>query len=65
MEEELVTLNSKTPCLSEATKVIDEISVKLSSKSLISKITTSFDKKIDRLSMKSRIEVAKLEPEKN
>ena len=29
IEEELVNINSKTPCLSEATEVINKISVKL------------------------------------
>ena len=56
-------INSKTPCLSESTKVINEISVNLPSQFLISKITTSFDEKFDPLSMNSRIELTKLKPE--
>ena len=42
IEEELVTLNSRTSLLSEVTEGINEISVKLPSKSPINKITTSF-----------------------
>ena len=55
-------LSSKTPCLLEATKVINEISVNLPSQFLISNITTYFDDNFDPLSMNSRIEVAKFEP---
>ena len=62
IEEELVTLNSKTPCLSEDTEAINEISVKLPSQLIISKITTYFDINFDPLIMNSRIEVAKFEP---
>ena len=51
IEEELVTLSSETPWLSEVTEVINEISVKLPSKLLITKITTSFDNNFDLLSM--------------
>ena len=40
IEEELVTLNSNALCLSEATEVINEISVKILSQFLISKIAT-------------------------
>ena len=61
IEEELVTLNSKIPCLSEATKVINEILVKLPLQLLIPQITTSFDEDFDLLSMNSIIEVAKFE----
>ena len=42
--------------------MINIILVKLPSKFLIYKITTSFDKNFDPLSMKSGIEVVKLEP---
>ena len=49
IEEELVTLNSKTPFLSEATEVLNEISVNISPKLLISKITTSFEIFLSRL----------------
>ena len=59
IKEEL-TLNSKTPCLSEATKVNNEISVKLPSQVLISKITTSFDENFKQLSMNIIIEVENL-----
>ena len=62
IEEELVTLNSKTPYLSEDTEAIDEISVKLPSQFLITKITTSFDKNFDQLSMNSSFEAVKFEP---
>ena len=58
----MVILSSKTLCLLEATKVINEISVNLPSQFLISKITTSFDDNFDPLSMNSRIELAKFEP---
>ena len=51
IEEELVTINSKIPCLSEATEVINEISVNLPSQFLITKITTSFDKNFDQIIM--------------
>ena len=62
IEEELVTLNSKTPCLSESTELINEIPVKLPSQLLISKITTSFNENFKQLSMNSNIEVEKFEP---
>ena len=58
----MVILSSKTPCLLEATKVIDEISVNIPSQLLISKNTTSFDENFDPLSMNSRTKVAKFEP---
>ena len=51
----MVTINSTTPCLSESTEVINELSVKLPSQLLISKITASFDKDSELLIMKSRI----------
>ena len=47
IEEKVVTLNSKTSCLSEATEVFNEISVKIPSQFLITKITTSFNKNFD------------------
>ena len=56
IEEELVTMNSKTPCLSEYTEVINEKSVKLPSQFLISKIATSFDENFKQLSVNSIIE---------
>ena len=62
IEEELVTLNSETLFLSEATEVINEISVKLPSQFLVYKITTSFDENLYPLSMNSIIKLAKLEP---
>ena len=55
-------INSKTPCLSESTKVINEISVNIPSQFLIYKIATSFDDNFDPLSMNIRTEVAKFEP---
>ena len=48
--------------LSEATEVINEIPVKLSSPFLIYKITTSFEETFDPLSMNIITEVEKLEP---
>ena len=51
IEEELVTLNSNALCLSEATEVINEISVKILSQFLITKITTSLDENFDPLVM--------------
>ena len=62
IEEELVPLNSETPYLSEATEVLNERSVKLPSKFLISKIPASFDDNFKHLSMNSRIEAAKIKP---
>ena len=62
IQEELVTLNSKTLCLSEATEVINGILFNLQSQFIISNITTSFDKNFDQLSMNIRIKVAKFEP---
>ena len=53
----------KTPCLSEATEFINEISVKLPSQFLIIKLTASFDKNFDQLSMNNSSEAAKFEPE--
>ena len=58
IEEELVNPDSKTPCLSEATEVINEVSVKLPLQFLIGKITTSFDKNLDLLSMNNRFEAS-------
>ena len=55
-EEELVPLKSETPCLSEATEAIHEISVSWPSKFLISIIPTSFDKNFDPISMNNIIE---------
>ena len=49
IKEELVPLNPKIQCLSEVTEVINEISVKITSQVLISKITTSFDEILIRL----------------
>ena len=37
-EEELVPINSQTPCLSETTEIINEISVKLPSQFLFIKL---------------------------
>ena len=62
IEEELFTLNSKTPCLSEYTEVIIKISVKLPSKKFIHKITTSFDKILKQLSMGIIVKVETFEP---
>ena len=62
IEEELVTIKSKIPYLSEATKVTNEISVKLPPQLLIYKITTSFEKNFDPLIMNRKIEVTKFEP---
>ena len=59
IKEELVTISSKKPCLSEATEVINKIPVKLPSQLLINKIPTSFDKNFDPLSMNNRFEDAK------
>ena len=44
IEEELFIINTKTLCLSEATEVINEISVNIPSQFPINKTTTSFDK---------------------
>ena len=63
VEEELITLNSKTPCLSKSTEVINEIKFKLPSQLLITRITTSFDKNFDLLSVNNIFEAAKFEPE--
>ena len=63
IEEELVTLNSKTSCLSEVTEVINEILVKLPSQFLIPKITASFDNNFDQLSMNNRFKATKFEPD--
>ena len=63
IEKELVTHNSKMPCLLEDTEVINGISVKIPSQFLITKITTSFDKNFDQLSMNNSFEVAKSEPD--
>ena len=57
----MVTLKSKTPCLSEDTEGINEISVKLPSQFTITKITTSFDNIFDQLSMSNSFEAAKFE----
>ena len=59
IEEELVTINSKIPFLSEDTEFINKISVKLPSQFLITKITTSFDKNFDKLSMNNSFEAEK------
>ena len=63
IEEELVPLNLETLCLSEATEVINEISVKIPSQLLISKIPASFDENFEQISMNSIFKVAKFEPE--
>ena len=60
IEEELVTLNSRTSLLSEATEGINEISVKLPSKSPINKITTSFGNNFDQLRMNNSSEAEKI-----
>ena len=65
IEEELVTLNSKILCLSEDTEVINKIPVKIPSQLLITKITTSFDKNINQISMNNSFEATKFEPDKN
>ena len=62
IEEELVTINSKTPCLSESTGVINEISVNLLSQFLISKNTTSYEILFNQLSMINSVEAETLEP---
>ena len=59
----MITLNSKIPCLSEATEVINEISVKLPSQLLITKSTTSFDNNLYPLSMNNIFEAENFEPE--
>ena len=62
--EELFYLSSETLCLSEATKVINEISVNLPLQLLISKITTSLNDIFKQIIMNRRTEVKKfgLEP---
>ena len=62
-EEELDTLNSKTPCISEATEAINAMSINIPSQLLSTKTTTSFDKDFDQLSMNNSFEAAKFEPE--
>ena len=64
IKEELVTINSETPCLSEATEVINEISVKIPLQLLISKIPASFDENFDHLIMNNIIEAENFEPER-
>ena len=63
IEKLFVTINSITLSLTEAAEVIDEISVKLPSQFLITKITTSFEKNFDPLSMEKNFEAGKIEPE--
>ena len=63
IEDELVPINSLTLCLSEATEVINEISVNIPSQMLISKIPASFDKNFEQLSMNSIIDIETFETE--
>ena len=68
IEKELVPINSETLCLSEATEVINKISVKFPSQLLvqekhISKILASFNKNFEQLSINSRNEVSNFETE--
>ena len=46
----------ETPCISEATEVINEIPVKLPSQLLITKITTYFDNNFDPLGLNNSSE---------
>ena len=59
IEKLFVTINSITLSLTEAAEVIDEISVKLPSQFLITKITTSFEKNFDPLSMEKTLKQEK------
>ena len=59
----MVTINSKTPCLSEATEATNQILVKLPLQFLINKITTSFDNIFDQLSTNNSFEAEKFEPD--
>ena len=63
IEEEPVTLNSKTSCLLEASELINEISVNLPSQFLIAKITTSFEQNFYQLIINNRFEAEKFEPD--
>ena len=68
IEKELVPFNSETLCLSEVTVFLDKISVKLPlqlflQKKHFSKIPASFNENLEHISINSRIEVAKFEPE--
>ena len=60
----MVPLNLETPCLSETTEVINEISVKLPSQFLIPKIPASFDDNFNHLTMNNITEVEKFKPER-
>ena len=56
IEEELVTLNSKTLCLSEATEVLNKTSVNISSEFIVqkkhlSRISELFDNKCEHISV--------------
>ena len=64
----MVPINSETLCLSEATEVINEISVNLplqllAQENYIFKISSSFDENFEQISTNRIIEVAKLKPE--
>ena len=64
----MVSLNSETLCLSEATEVIYEISFNFTSKFIvqvknISIFSVSFDKNFEHLSMKSIFEAKIFKPE--
>ena len=47
----MVTINSKTLCLSEDTEATNEISVKLKPQRIITKTAISFDQNFDQLNM--------------
>ena len=59
----MVPLNSETLWISEANDVINEISVKLPSLFLISKVSSFLDKNFVQLSMNNIIEAENFEPE--
>ena len=63
MNKNWLLSTQKTPRLSEATKAINDISVKLPSKFLITKITKSFDKNFYQLSTKNSFESSKFKPD--
>ena len=68
IKKELVPLNTETLCLTEATDVLNETSVNISSKFIVmekylSKTPVSFDKKFENISMNSIIEAKKFKLE--
>ena len=68
IKKELVPLNTETLCLTEATEVLNETSVNISSKFILmekylSKTPASFDKKFENISMNSIIEAKKFKLE--